>query len=64
MVVILRLLPLGQGACDDGLTLTRDVARHTQPHGGRQTLGQVGNELVVAIGCLDENLRLALAFDV
>ena len=63
VVIIPGPFPFIQRAREDALVLASDVACHTQPHARWQVAGKVGNELIVAVRRLDENLRLTLALD-
>ena len=63
MVIIPRLLPFSQSAGNNALVLASDITCHTQAHAARQMGGKIGDELVVAIRCLDENLGLVLTLD-
>ena len=63
MVIIPRLLPLPYRTGDDALVVARDVACYAQSHPRRQVLDQVGDELIIAVRRLDENLGLLLTLD-
>ena len=63
MIIILGSFPFFHCAGDNALVLAGDIACHTQPHACWQVVHKIGNELVVAVWCLNEDLSLALSFD-
>ena len=60
-IIILQPLAGGEGA--DGLGGEGEVAGDTDEGLRRHLGGQLGEEFVVAVGCLDEYLRLVVAED-
>ena len=53
-------LPLGNGESAHPLVGRGESRRHAEPGVGAQSAQQFGMHLAIAVGCLDEKLRLVL----